>query len=144
MVCSLLALTAACGGSPRSSVPPGPGPIIVADSTEQARVRREGSIHGDSEEMLHPDPGVRTWNRLWALRNWIRRYTNSHGELPTTLHEVLGPEPGPIDLLRDGWGNVILYSLDQGVYELRSAGRDRILRTSDDMFATADYLPPHP
>jgi hypothetical protein len=104
---------------------------------------QDNPYHGDSEEMLQPDARVRTWNRLWSLRNWIRRYLAEHGTLPNELHDVL-PRLGGTSFLTDGWGNLILYTRSASSYELRSAGTDRTAGTLDDMIATADSLPPRP
>lgn len=140
------ALTAACttSGSIRHNPPVEPDTTLSSMTRDSVRaVQRRDSVVIDTEETLIRDPDLRTWNHLWSLRNWIRRYVAERGHLPERLEDFLPPGTG-VDLEHDGWGNPIRYTRSGDTYELRALGRDGQPGTSDDMIATAERLPPRP
>lgn len=135
-----------CLSATREPVPPGD---VRADTPQRAA--RDSGLGarrlpdtGDTEEMLIPDPALRTWNRLWSLRNWIRRYVAANGALPTSMRDFVPKGEGGIDPERDGWGNRISYRVTGTGYELRSSGPDGTAGTEDDMIATREHLPARP
>lgn len=145
---TLGAAGAACtsGSSPRPGAGPSPADPVARPeaSTSPAGRRPREAVLAHTEEELHPDPRLRSWNRLWALRNWIRRYASGHGALPERLEDFVPPPGNGVDLEHDGWGGRIVYARVAEGYELRSPGPDGRPGTADDMVATADYLPPRP
>lgn len=138
-----IAVSLSCARSPIRQ-PADSAPTRLPADTPVARVPQHPTPHGDTEEMLIPDPALRTWNRLWSLRRWAQRYVDQHGTLPPRL-EDFAPQPSRgVDQKRDGWGQLIRYRLQGTGYELRSPGADMQIGTADDMVATAERLPDRP
>lgn len=144
----VVTIVSSCGAPPQTeragtSVPlPDIRPDTCSDDGRRA-TRDSDNVH--TEDELFPDPRLRTWNRLWSLRNWIRRFVGANGHLPERLEQFVPPGPGGVDLEHDGWGFDIRYRrISNEAYELRSAGPDGSYGTMDDMVATADSLPPRP
>lgn len=124
--------------------PPRVTPSVPAPTPAEPLPATKQPVSGDTEAELIPNPALRTWNRLWALRNWIRRYEAEHGTLPLSIEQFVPGASGGIDLENDGWGRSMMYRVSGGAYELRSAGPDGAPGTSDDMIATRDKLPERP
>lgn len=118
-------------------------PVTLPPAEPTTDRPKRDSLLVDTEEMLIPNPELRTWNRLWSLRNWLRRYQQEHGEFPQRMEEFVPPGDG-VDLEHDGWGHAIVYVRTGASYELRAPGPDGKVGTEDDMVATAEQLPPQP
>ena len=142
LVLAVSALTACTLSRPSGVSESRPATSVVAAPVLNAR--NADSVLSDTEEDLIPNPDLRTWNRLWALRNWIRRYQTNHGALPERIEDFLTPGHGGLDLEHDAWGNAIVYVRTGETFELRAIGKDGRRGTGDDMVATADCLPPRP
>lgn len=89
-------------------------------------------VLGDTEETLWPDPVERQAVRLRTLRPRIQEYVAKTGSLPEAIRD-LESDPKAVDLLRDVWGQPIVYVRSGSAYELRSSGPDRQLGTPDDI-----------
>lgn len=64
----------------------------------------------------------------------ISLYKNEHGTLPTKLSDLGTPSPTNLFYIEDPWGTEILYTpKNNGAFELRSAGPDKIMNTNDDV-----------
>ena len=89
---------------------------------------------GDSEEMLFPDPAVRTEARLGRLEAVIQRFASDKGRLPANLDEVVpNASQTPSSLHLDAWQRHIRYTVAAPNFELRSSGVDAVFDTSDDV-----------
>lgn len=98
----------------------------------------------DTETMLHPDPAVRTWEHLYALRSMLGRYATSRRHLPASMNDFAPPDPSGLQVEIDGWGNPILYTRVDAGYVLRSRGPDNRFCTLDDVLVVDGRLPPRP
>lgn len=99
----------------------------------------------DTERMIQPDPAMRTYDHLYALRYELRRFQSQHRRLPLDIEEF-SPSTAPgIKINIDGWGSSIRYTRNSdSEYELRAPGPDHRLCTPDDMVAKNDSLPDMP
>lgn len=97
----------------------------------------------DREDDVFPDPEVRTWIHLDALRTLVRRYRMNTGKLPERLKDV-SSEGDNLPVLRDGWGQLVVYSSARGEYEIRAAAADGRYCSQDDVLMTEQYQPPYP
>ena len=67
----------------------------------------------------------------------ISLYNNQYGKLPAELGDLGTPSQTNMFFTTDPWGTEILYTpISDGTYELRSAGPDKVLNTSDDIEQT--------
>ena len=98
----------------------------------------------DGEMNLIPDPAARTWMRLAGLRAIVREFTAKHGRLPDRMEEFM-PAPGTewIDYRFDGWSDPITYARRGQGFEIRSAGPDGRVGTSDDLVVTRESVIPN-
>jgi hypothetical protein len=96
----------------------------------------------DSERMIQPDPAMRTYDHMYALRYELRRFRSRNARLPQDIEEF-SPSTAPgIKINIDGWGSSIRYTrISDQEYELRAPGPDHRLCTPDDMVARNDSLP---
>lgn len=92
-----------------------------------------------------PSDEPATLHRMVELREKVGVYTATHGRPPESLAEACAGTSTPsCDWLEperefpDGWGTPLEYRLAGTGPELRSAGRDRRLRTADDLVFTAE------
>jgi hypothetical protein len=85
-----------------------------------------------------PDPEHSTGRRLVRFARIIEGVGRERGGLPITLHSVPGHPRLPEWEIPDAWGSPIQYSREGSVFELRSAGADRALNTSDDVVVRAE------
>jgi hypothetical protein len=139
LICTVIALMASCGPRPRAC----PAPVQLPDQGSQSSSApaTQDSSRGviEKEEDLTPDPRLRTWQHLYALRHQIRRFAQARERLPVNLEEFV--VPGGIAYELDGWGHKIHYTTSGSGYELRALGPDGRAGTEDDMVATQDTLP---
>ncbi len=81
--------------------------------------------------------------KLVELAEEIRAWHATHGTLPTTLEDLVDggdlasgtrilPE-GAARRPQDAWGQEIAYRPEAGAFEVRAAGPDGLLDTSDDL-----------
>lgn len=97
----------------------------------------------DSLSDIRPSETKVTQRRIGILREEVRRFRDSRGQLPLHLFEILAlPESDPTlkpqeRWLKDGWGRAFQYTVAKGgvTYELRSAGPDGRVGTGDDLVA---------
>ena len=67
----------------------------------------------------------------------ISLYKSQHGKLPASLSELGTPSQTNMYFPTDSWGTNLSYKPNSdGTFELRSAGPDKILNTSDDIAQT--------
>jgi hypothetical protein len=67
----------------------------------------------------------------------IALYKNQNGKLPTKLSDLGTPSPTKMLFLTDPWMTELSYKPNNdGTFELRSAGPDKILNTADDINQT--------
>lgn len=96
----------------------------------------------DTERMIQPDPAMRTYDHMYALRYELRRFRSQHGRLPDSIEEFSPHHAPGIKINVDGWGSSIRYTVfSESEYEFRAPGPDHILCTPDDMVARNDRLP---
>jgi hypothetical protein len=127
-------LLSACGAPNARSVP--------VPAAEPARTDTPFVGVVDTESTIWPDPTERTWARLGTLQHLIGRFEQSIGRLPERLEEVVPPDAAPASMRLDAWGNPVRYCLVGTDYELRAAGPDGALGTTDDLWAMRDTRPP--
>ena len=61
-------------------------------------------------------------------------YKNKHGKLPAKLADLGPPSETTTLMLKDPWFTDLSYTpKDDGTFELRSAGPDKIFNTEDDV-----------
>lgn len=64
-------------------------------------------------------------------------YKNQHGKLPTKLSDLGTPSQTNMFFTTDPWDTELSYTpKNDGTFELRSAGPDKILNTADDVVQT--------
>ena len=124
----------------RADPPPTPAGATAAHAQRDSARARLGPGVVDTDRSLAGNRSAHTWNNLYALRNQARRFVRTRGRLPTGIEEFL--VSGGVEYERDGWGNLIRYTLSGANFELRSAGADGEMGTADDLIATADQMPP--
>lgn len=102
-----------------------------------------GTAIVDTETELYPDPRDRTWLRLKGLYPFVMDYVLAHGSLPDRIEQFMPPRGTQyIDFHEDAWGHTLHYMRRGNEYELRSAGPDGELNTSDDLVETRSLIPP--
>ncbi len=98
---------------------------------------------GGAQEDAYRDS---TTTQLNSVKQAIERYRIKLGSLPETIEAL---KDGPSDAAKkakwtrpildaipnDAWGNPLVYSLNSGKYEIRSAGPDGQVNTDDDITA---------
>lgn len=89
----------------------------------------------ETEDTMYPEPEARTRFRMRMLQTRIRLYSDSTGSLPPTIEVVAAglPEKGRQQLTHDAWGEQFEYEREGGRFSLRSAGKDRVRGTADDL-----------
>lgn len=92
----------------------------------------------DTEETFFPDSVRRTEARIGVLRVLIYRHARTHNLLPERLEPLVEPLRGEGVTLIDTWGRLMAYSRTGDGYEIRSAGRDGLMKTGDDIVGTGD------
>lgn len=123
-----------CATQPSGRGPALPAQSSVKDTVPATAHTAERGIIADTEEMLIPNPIERTENRLYIVRTYLIRCFRRTNRLPEHFTECLPPRQSishPLD--KDSWGKGIVYSRTGDRFELRSAGPDGRLRTSDDL-----------
>lgn len=126
---------------------PRPGEIFgsTADSLTGGAFVSSTLGHAHTERMMVPDPAVRTYNHLYALRVDLRIYRQRHRSLPARMSDFADLQAPGIKYHIDGWGSSIRYTrLGEESYEMRAPGPDYTLCTADDMVMRNDTLPPEP
>ena len=101
-----------------------------------ALVLRNADI-ADTDEEFFPDPNERTDHRMRLIAQAIDSFLVNHRRLPDSLPELLHP-PNRVDRtaqypMSDAWGHVFWYTMEEGLYSLRSAGEDGVINTQDDI-----------
>lgn len=89
-------------------------------------------VISDTEDDLWPNPIERQAVRLRTLGSRLQEYVSKAGTLPESI-DVLTSDPKAVDLLRDVWGQPVVYRRIGSRYELRSFGPDRRPDTHDDI-----------
>ena len=100
---------------------------------------RSECVISDTTEDLWPDPVDRTRVHLNYLVGQVRQQFERTGRLPTSLPELFPGDPGadPGRTRLDAWKHEVGYTvLTEDRFELRSAGVDGTMRTSDDIVVT--------
>lgn len=93
----------------------------------------------DTEEMLYPDPAVRTMYRLRQLSRLIATFQVDSGRRPVDLMTVL---PDYLDstqrslALEDAWRVPIRLTISDSVSRVQSAGPDQNWDSKDDLSLT--------
>lgn len=105
-----------------------------------------GTIY-DTDREFFPDPADRTHIRMEVAQHLISAYQAEHGAFPPSLDAAIFADPRgrlPISIERDGWSNPFAYRLVGASYELRSAGPDGVIGSTDDVVVRGDEtrLPP--
>ena len=73
-----------------------------------------------------------TNNTMQICKRRILRYAKTHNRLPDSLSQT-AEIPGFHNTIKDGWGNVIIYRIDQnGDVTLTSLGKDNKVGGSND------------
>jgi hypothetical protein len=90
---------------------------------------------GDTDEMMFPDPGQLTMERLRSLRQVIDENRDARSAYVDSLMSVEPKEHAPEgeSFRYDGWNHPIRYHRTDRAYELRSAGPDGVFETPDDI-----------
>jgi hypothetical protein len=70
---------------------------------------------------------------LVRLVYYVDQYSRGQGALPAVLEPVLSAYPRAREQERDVWGRGVQYRVRGEDYELRSAGKDGIFATRDDI-----------
>ena len=86
-----------------------------------------------NEETLFPDALQRTQHRLAILRDLIYRHSRVTGMLPDRLEPIVQPYKQEGATLLDAWNRPVVYTRRDKEYELRSAGKDGVLNSDDDI-----------
>lgn len=68
-----------------------------------------------------------------AIRTGILMYMANHGRYPETLDQLTRSGDLSPDAVQDPWGNPFSLQIEQNQATLRSAGKDRIAGTTDDI-----------
>lgn len=146
----LLAVLGACSfhtPAQRPTCAPRPGEIYGSTADSLVGGVPMASVGGqvDTERMIQPDPAMRTYDHMHALRYELRRFRAQHNRLPNHIEEF-SPSTAPgLKINVDGWGSSIRYTrLNDRSYEFRAPGPDHTLCTRDDMVARNDTLPRMP
>lgn len=68
-----------------------------------------------------------------TIRTGVLMYMANHGRYPDRMEELTRSGELNADATRDPWGNVFEMRIEQNKLTLRSAGKDRISGTTDDV-----------
>lgn len=92
----------------------------------------------ETDEVLFPDPASRTEYRMDQLRLVLETFREKQSQYPSSLRDLASDtrEYNKENHRFDGWGRPIAYTLTRQGYELRSAGPDGTLHTTDDVVLT--------
>lgn len=85
--------------------------------------------------------GDLTWSRMAGLERAVTEFALSRGRLPASIDDIcavgapceLMPPSSALQGLLDEWSQPLVYRRFSDDFELQSAGRDRILNSSDDL-----------
>ena len=112
--------------------------ILVLASCAHVSGRSRGGPIVDTEDTLFPELVRRTEARIGVLRVLIYRHVRSHNLLPERLEPLVEPLKGEGVTLMDAWGRRMAYSRTEAGYEIRSAGKDGLMKSDDDIVGTGD------
>lgn len=127
-----LVLVLACAHSPRSET----GRKAGVYAAEDTSITSQSGAIVDTEETFYPDSVRRTEARIGVLRVLIYRHVRTHDVLPERLESLAETNQREGVTLRDAWGRPMVYSRTGEWYEIRSAGKDGVMQTGDDIVGT--------
>lgn len=138
----LCALSLANGGC-RPAQPPTPITQVLRPDTTVRISDAPDTLQ--VPETLLSDRSTLTLTRLSILHTYLRAFVETNAVLPQRLGEIrmISPE-GYERASVDAWGTPIQYTGDEVKYELRSAGSDQSLGTSDDIILAGVKERPEP
>ena len=75
-----------------------------------------------------------TQKSIVAIQTAVGMYVEANGTVPDRIEHLMGDHPHGPRLLYDAWGTPFRYTkIDEGTFEVRSAGPDEVMDTKDDI-----------